>query len=164
VSGQSLPQFVQERIFTPLKLDMVMNPSASIPRKAVAYRYEQSSGFSKADAPYQQVGDAGVQTTPAQLVRWADNYRTGKVGGGNLTRAVLKDGADSRRGDGVHYGAGIAQLPDGSLWHNGIVGGFLTDLWISRDRKTSVAIACNRDQTDTAGMRETISDIWSPPR
>jgi CubicO group peptidase (beta-lactamase class C family) len=162
VSGKSLPQFVQERIFRPLTLDMVMDPTASIPRKAVSYRPGPSSGFTTADVPYQQVGDAGVQTTPAELVRWADNYRTGKVGGRDLTRAVLEDAADSRRGDGVHYGAGIAELPDGSLWHNGIVGGFLTDLWVSRDRRTSVAIACNRDQLDTAGMRETISDIWSP--
>ena len=93
----------------------------------------------EANVPYEQVGDAGIQTTPGELVRWADNYRTGKVGGAVLTHAVLKGAADSRIGDGVRYGAGIAQLPDGSLWHNGVLGGFLTDLWISRDRRDSVA-------------------------
>jgi CubicO group peptidase (beta-lactamase class C family) len=163
VSGESLPRFLRESIFRPLGLDMVMDPRAAIPSKALSYAHDPSSGFSRADAPYEQVGDAGVQTTPAELVRWADNYRSGKVGGDRLATAVLEDAADSRRGDGVRYGAGIAQLPDGSLWHDGRLGGFLTEFWISRDRTTSVAIACNRNQIDATGMRETISSIWTPP-
>jgi CubicO group peptidase (beta-lactamase class C family) len=107
VVGESLPRFVQERIFTPLSLDMVMEPHAPIRGKAVSYRHGPSSASSEANVPYEQVGDAGIQTTPGELVRWADNYRTGKVGGAVLTHAVLKGAADSRIGDGVH-GAGIA--------------------------------------------------------
>lgn len=163
VTGESLPRFLQERVFRPLGLDMVMAPQASIPGKAVPYRHDPPSGFSVTVVPYQQVGDAGIQTTPGELVRWADNYRTGKVGGAAFTHAVLRGAADTRLGDGVRYGAGIARLPDGSLWHNGVLAGFLTDLWVSKDRRISVAISCNRDGLDTAGMRDAISSIWSSP-
>jgi hypothetical protein len=56
-------------------------------------------------------GDAGIQTTPSELVRWADNYRTGQVGGDRLLADVLPEDGPS------DYGAGIFELDEGAVGH-----------------------------------------------
>jgi hypothetical protein len=101
--------------------------------------------------------------TPSQLVRWADNYRTGTVGGPSWLSANLAGAVDTQLGDGVRYGAGIFERPDGSLWHNGSFTGFMSEFWVSSDRSTSVAPSCNvdTDGIDLDGMTETLSLIWT---
>ena len=74
------------------------------------------------------VGDAGIQTSPGELVRWADNYRIGRVGGPALLGAILTDAAETTD-PGYRYGAGIITSPDGSLTHHGQLLGFETSFW-----------------------------------
>src|SRR5258708_5809023 len=92
VSGQSLPEYLSAQIFKPLDLAMVLDPTARIPNKALSYSKGDAGnqgGYQVADSPWEQIGDGGIQTTPTQLVRWADNYRTGKVDGPTLLDAQL---------------------------------------------------------------------------
>ena len=37
-------------------------------------------GFEIRDSMWEVLGPAGIQATPSDLVRWADNYRTGTMG------------------------------------------------------------------------------------
>jgi CubicO group peptidase (beta-lactamase class C family) len=161
-SGRTLPRFLQTRVFGPLQLAMVVSRRQEIPGKAVSYR-PTGSRFSVADSPWQQIGDGGVQTTPSQLVRWADNYRTGTVGGPSWLNANVAAAVDTQLGDGARYGAGMFELPDGSLWHNGSFAGFISQFWISSGRGTAVALTCNvnTDGIDLEGMTETLSLIWT---
>ena len=80
VSGQPLGQYVRKQIFEPLDLNMVVAPAAHVPGKAVSYR-GSSAQFEAVAYTWEQVGDGGIQTTPAELARWGDNYRTAEVGG-----------------------------------------------------------------------------------
>ena len=68
---------------------------------------------------------AGIETTPSERVRWADNYRTGAVGGSRLLADVVVDSGPAR------YGAGIFEDIDGTLGHSGGAPGHLTDFFIS---------------------------------
>ena len=160
VSGQPLPEFLNAEIFRPLELAMVMDPGAKIPGKAESYDRDDSGGFSVAESAWLQIGDGAVQTTPSQLVRWADNYRTGKVGGNELLDAQLAGAAETGSGSDDRYGAGIYLLPDGGLVHDGSWAGFVTAFHISEDRRTSVAVSCNAGDQDPEAIAEDIGHVW----
>jgi CubicO group peptidase (beta-lactamase class C family) len=162
VSGQPLPAFLNAEIFTPLDLDMVMDPGNAIPNKALSYEHDEGTGeYTVANAAWEQVGDGAIQTTPSQLVRWADNYRTGKVGGPSLLDAQTAGAAaGSGDGDGDRYGAGIFVLPDGSLDHDGSWGGFVSSFHVSADRHTAIAVTCNTEAQDPGGIAGDLEAIW----
>jgi len=109
VSGQSLGAFRRERIFDPLQLRMVAEAGQEIPGRARAYS-QPGSEFEEVDGHIYFLGPGGIWSTPADLVRWADNYRTGNVGGPALMRVLdgaQDTGLDSAPWTGARYGAGI---------------------------------------------------------
>lgn len=157
VTGQMLPDYLRQEVFDPLGLEMEMDPVGRIPGKAVSYQGAPS--FTVADSKWEQIGDGAIQTTPSQLVLWADNYRTGKLGGASVLKARLADAVLTP--DDSRYGAGIFELTDGSLSHGGQWGGFQTEFWISEDRSTAISITCNMGGIDIDGIRRSLADIWA---
>jgi CubicO group peptidase (beta-lactamase class C family) len=163
VSGQPLPDFLSTQIFQPLGLTMVLDPVGRIPAKALSYTKsgKRNQGeYQVADSPWEQVGDGGIQTTPTQLVRWGDNYRTGKVGGQTLLDAQLAGAVETEPGGGDRYGAGIIALANGTLDHDGAWAGFLTAFRVSSDRRSTLAISCNVDKQDPEAMADSLERIW----
>lgn len=159
VSAQPLPQFLSAKIFQPLRLAMVMDPVVQIPKKAVSY--EKGGGeYRVADSGWQQIGDGAIQTTPSQLVHWADNYRTGQVGGPKLLEAQLAGAVPTEPGGADRYGAGIYLMANGTLDHDGAWAGFVTAFRVSRDRRTSVAISCNTDKQDPEALADSLWQLW----
>jgi CubicO group peptidase (beta-lactamase class C family) len=159
VSGEPLPQFLTEQIFRPLGLAMVVDPTGQIPGKALSYEWD-SDDYYTSTTGWEQVGDGGIQTTPSQLVYWADNYRTGRVGGSTLLDAQLSGAVPTDSGRGDRYGAGIYLLPNGALFHDGEWGGYVSAFRISKDRLTSVAVSCNTDEQDPSALAESIAKLW----
>ncbi|CQD14554.1 lipoprotein [Mycobacterium lentiflavum] len=159
VAREPLPQFLAEQIFHPLGLAMVLDPTGPIPGKAVGYEAD-SDDYHATTTGWEQVGDGGIQTTPTQLVYWADNYRTGRVGGTALLDAQLKGAVPTDPGGGDRYGAGIFLLANGTLDHDGEWGGFVTAFRVSKDRTTSVAVSCNTDEQDPEALAGAIAKLW----
>ena len=160
-SGTALPELLQDRVFGPRGLDMVMQPGLQGPDVATGYWT-----INGAPAPlvvrWTQIGDGSIYTTPIQLVRWADNYRTGQLGGPELLDAATADavqtGTEPGRG---RYGAGIDITPDGALGHPGQWAGFVTFMTTSNDRHTTVAASCNnQDLTDWPTLAGRLQSIW----
>ena len=82
--------FIQERIFEPLDLKMTIGYETPIAGKAVSYIARQTSTALRSQTVrWDAFGSGGIQTTPTQLVVWADNYRSGRVGGPAVQRAQL---------------------------------------------------------------------------
>jgi CubicO group peptidase (beta-lactamase class C family) len=159
VSGEPLPAFLTAEIFKPLDLAMVMDPG-KVPDAAVSYE-KDTAGYSVSDSAWEQIGDGAVQTTPSQLVRWADNYRTGKVGGAKLLDAQLAGAVETEPDSGDRYGAGIYLLADGALDHDGSWAGYVTAFRVSADRRTSVAISCNAGDQDPVAMVDELMPLWT---
>ncbi|HXU96477.1 MAG TPA: serine hydrolase domain-containing protein [Jiangellaceae bacterium] len=158
VSGQPLPDLLSSRIFRPLDLNMVMDPEPANPQKALSYA-KDAEGFSPLDFHWEQVGDGAIHATPHELVRWADNYRTGAVGGDDLLTAQT---ADPVQAQGAYsYGAGIFVNQDGTLWHEGDWEGFLTAFRVSDDRRTAVAVSCNRNEGDAGPIATNLMSLWT---
>jgi CubicO group peptidase (beta-lactamase class C family) len=152
VVGRPVQDVVRERLFEPLALDMEFDPSGwdpgtTDPSSARGYLRNPATGeWEPAGVRWETNGDAGIQTTPSELVRWADNYRTGRVGGSRLL-------ADALPADRAAYGAGLYEHDDDSLGHGGEAPGYLTAFFVSADRRTAIAVTCNGD-------RGSQSSIW----
>ena len=160
VSGQPLPAFLTAQIFRPLDLAMTMDPKLA-PGSAVPYDYDDGTGeYTVAVSNWEQIGDGAIQTMPSQLVRWADNYRTGKVGGQALLNAQLAGAVGTGSDSGDRYGAGIYLLPDGGLTHDGSWSGSVTSFHISPDRRTAIAVSCNTGNQDPEAIAEGIGKLW----
>jgi len=108
-------------------------------------------------------GDGGIQTTPSQLVHWADNYRTGRVGGADLLNAQLSGAVPTEPGGADKYGAGIYLLANGMLDHDGAWSGFVTAFRVSKDRTTSLAISCNTDKQDPEALADSLAKVGMWP-
>ncbi|OBK43107.1 serine hydrolase [Mycobacterium sp. 1081908.1] len=159
VAHQPLPQFLADQIFRPLGLAMVLDPTGPVPDKAVAYE-RSGDGYRATSSGWEQVGDGGIQTTPSQLVGWADNYRTGRVGGPALLDAQLAGAVPTEPGGADRYGAGIYLMANGTLDHDGAWGGFVSAFRVSKDRNTSLAVACNTDRQDPETLADSLAKLW----
>ncbi|WP_442807210.1 serine hydrolase domain-containing protein [Streptomyces sp. NBC_01294] len=165
VTGKPFPAFLQQEFFTPLHLRMTLSPAVDVPGKAKSYD-EKDGSFTPNSSPWKQYGDGSVQTTPGEFVRWADNYRTGRIGGTELLTGVTEGAVsvgDVLRPRGIEagrYGAGILLLPDESLVHRGDWEGFHSTFKVSPDRTTAVTVACNVDSPDHFRAADQLLDIW----
>jgi CubicO group peptidase (beta-lactamase class C family) len=152
VTGKPIEDVVTERIFEPLGLDMRFDPAgwspdSTDPSSARGYvRNLPEERWDPGGTRWETNGDAGIQTTPSELVRWGDNYRTGEVGGAELLDAVLADAGTAG------YGAGVFELEDGGLGHQGGAPGYLSDFFVSADRRVTVAVSCNADSAMSSDL------------
>jgi hypothetical protein len=97
-------------------------------------------------------------------VRWADNYRTGHLGGSQLVDAQLRGTTPTGPG-GDRYAAGIIVTPDGALTHTGDWAGFLTTFHVAADRRIAVAVSCNhvdnRPPSDIEEITDQLQAEWA---
>jgi hypothetical protein len=102
------------------------------------------------------------------LVRWADNYRTGDLGGRRLLDAQLANPAPDRTqatdelgvGTRSAYGAGITINGNGTLQHGGAWAGFVTAFEVSADRHTALAMACNATNINASALLVGLRTVW----
>lgn len=160
VAGAPLADVLADRIFRPLDLGMIMEPTGPVTGKARSYRTAASgSGYEVADWHWDAAGAAGIQSRLADLVAWGDNYRTGNVGGRQLLDLQLAGAVDTGEGEGTQYGAGIF-IEEGALFHLGEYGGFHALLGISADREQAIAVACNLSEIDVNATAVEIAELW----
>jgi CubicO group peptidase (beta-lactamase class C family) len=163
VSGQSLGTFLREQIFDPLQLHMVASPGQEIPGRARSYT-QPGSAFENVEGHIYALGPGGIWSTSADLVKWADNYRTGSVGGPALLTRVLDGsqdtGIESSPYPGARYGAGIFILPDNRLVHGGNFEGFQSSFIVSPDRQSAAAVLCNRFESTPDILTEVLASVW----
>ena len=103
------------------------------------------------------------------MARWADNYRTGRVGGPPLLAAVTAGAVpQSNQPDALRYGAGIDVFPNGGLGHRGYWSGVNSAMAASADRHTTLAVSCNSEDPRHlgGGRRATprnMAELTTPP-
>ncbi|MEQ1736385.1 MAG: serine hydrolase [Rhodoglobus sp.] len=155
VSGQTLPDFLAARIFTPLGLDMVVAPTLHAPDVARSY----GDSLELQESGWTAYGHTGIITTASELARWGDQYRAGP---GDVVQDDFATGAVDE-GAGELYAAGIDIEVDGDLNHTGRWGGYVSDFTGSEDRDTTIAVVCNGHLSDRFGIADALWAIWDPP-
>jgi CubicO group peptidase (beta-lactamase class C family) len=163
VSGQSLADFAEERLFAPMGSSLVIDPLAEYPTIAARYR-DIIPSSTELSVGWDVVGDGAIVATPSALASWFDVIRTGLPGYQTIGDDMQVDSVEIPDGGGGAYGAGVFLTPDGAVWHGGGWEGHISYLSMSPDHGTTVAVACNAEaanaQLATIGLG--LQEIWFP--
>ncbi len=152
VSGQKLPAFLADRVFAPLGLDMIVAPTARAPDIALSYDDDDNLQ----EPAWSNYGHSGIITTPSELARWGDQYRTGDIVQDDFAAGAVDEGK------GELYGAGIDIEVDGDLNHTGRFGGYISDFTVSADRATVITVVCNGHLANRFPLADALWEIWDP--
>lgn len=147
VSGQSLRDFAQARIFGPLGMTQTRfsdRPREIVPRRAIGYE-PTPSGYLNYQSNFEQVGDGSVLTTVRDLARWQGNFDQPKVGSPRVMELMTTPGRLAS-GAPTPYGMGVfvddyRGLP--WLHHDGEWVGYRAALSRFPTEHLSVAVTCN---------------------
>lgn len=148
VSGQSLREFAEQRIFKPLGMrDTHFHDDPTMIVRNRAYSYETAPDGHARDAllNYATVGSTGLLTTSRDLVLWLDNFRTARVGGRAVVEKMQQTGV-LNDGSSIDYAYGITVgdfLGRKVLWHGGLDAGFRSIVVWFPESETGLVLLSN---------------------
>jgi hypothetical protein len=146
VSGQSLREFMQKRLFEPLGMkstELRDDYRRLVPRRAVGYQEDGGGQFVLGEMKSVH-GPGNVISTPEDLLLWNESIDTGRLG--SFVTAELHREAKTNDGQPVGYARGIGVGADKGVKqfnHSGGSGGFSSMLLRYPDQRLSVAVTCN---------------------
>ncbi len=168
-SGKSIREFSQENIFKPLGMNSTQIfdwHGLVIAHRATAYSYDDDrKSFAVEMSNFEQAGDGSVQTSIEDLLRWDENFYTGKVGGADLLRRMqivgrLNNGQEHGYADGLFL-ATYRGLP--VVRHGGAWAGYRAELLRFPRQHTSVAVLCNVAQSNPSALADRVADVVLAP-
>jgi len=173
VSGKSFGQFLQERIFAPLKMKDTLayeKGKNEVPHRA--YGHTKSNGVWREtdQSPTSAVlGDGGIYSSLDDLARWDQALRDHTL----LSEAemqpaftpVLPTSGPAKIPDGpaVSYGFGWFLDPyqgHGRMWHDGETIGFRTTIQRFPDDKMTIIVLANRTDINPEALALKVADLY----
>ena len=164
VTGRSLREVAQERIFTPLGMthtEYLGSYDDLIPHRAIAYAPRPDKRLRVDVSRWAQLGDGAIFTTVEDLLRWDENFYTARVGGAGMlealhTRGVLTDGDTLAYALGLIHGThrGLRTVSHGGSW-----GGYRAELLRFPDQHFSVATLCNLATSDPSTLSMRVAEV-----
>lgn len=148
VSGHSLCDYAQARIFEPLGMSHTHfhdDPTMLVANRAASYETGPDGRIRAALLNYATVGSTGLLTTSRDLALWLDNFRTARVGGRSLIQKMQQPGTldDGSRID-YAFGITVAELAGRKvLWHGGLDAGFRAIVAWFPDSETGMVLLSN---------------------
>ena len=171
-AGTSFGAFVNANIFVPLGMTSshVHDDDARLV-KGRAYGYSGAVDTLRLDASVaERVGAGGVFSTVRDLIKWDENFYTGKVGGRALIDRVqavgtLSDGKPLSYAWGLQIGRYRGQP---IVEHGGSLVGYRAHLIRFPESHFSVAVLCNLASTNPGNLARRVADIvigsaWTEP-
>lgn len=170
VSGMSFAAFAHERFFAPLGMsDSHVHDDRNrvVARRATSYQPLDNERFGQHTSGYEQTGDGAIMTNVRDLLKWADNFRTGKVGGPEFLTAMGARGALDD-GSSLAYGMGLMHAtwhsPSGAVAvvsHGGAWVGYRADLLRIPDHEGhgyAIAVLMNRGDGNPSAIAHAIGE------
>jgi CubicO group peptidase (beta-lactamase class C family) len=159
VSGRTLRQFADERIFKPLGMThtrFVDDHTEVVPNRAIGYSSDDDGTYHRDISNWEQTGDGGLYTSVEDLAKWDANFRDAKVGGPTLIvelqrRGVLNDGDTLDYAEGLYYDD-VHGLT--TIGHSGADGGYRSDMERIPSEHISVAVLSNNSDCDHRLVRK----------
>jgi CubicO group peptidase (beta-lactamase class C family) len=148
VTGQTLRQFAQARIFGPLGMAGTHfhdDHTMIVPHRATGYAPHAGGGFEIDMSNFEQLGDGSVMTTVEDLFKWDQNFYDPRVGGPQAINLMIMPGTLDN-GKPISYGMGLViDRYRGLRWihHSGEWVGYRAALSRFPDQHFSTLITCN---------------------
>jgi CubicO group peptidase (beta-lactamase class C family) len=164
VSGRSLRDFADERIFRPLGMSSTQfrdDHRRLVRRRAAGYD-RTSAGFEQSEPAFDVVGDGGLFSTVEDLARWDANFYEPKVGDRATLARLLQRGVLAS-GDTIFYAAGVGHgtyRGAQTLSHPGAYAGYRAELMRFPTYGLSVAVLCNRGDANPTLLAEQVADVY----
>lgn len=165
VSGMSLAEFSQQRIFTPLGMRntrFVDDYQRLIPGRAASYAPNAQGGWDYVALSYSNNGATSLSTTVDDLGLWDRNFYDGEVGGRKLLDAMQTVG-ELTGGRKIGYASGLVRGKYRGLdtvEHGGGDAGYRSDLLRVPSERFSVIVLSNAGNFDAGGMSRKIAAIF----
>jgi len=177
ISGKPFGEFLQERIFRPLK--MIDTLAYERGKNTVSHR---AYGFTKKDNAWREtdqsptsatLGDGGIYASLDDLEKWDHALREHTL----LSAAEMAPALTP-----VRFNDGPAKFPDGTdvsygfgwflydykghkrMWHNGETVGFKTTIQRFPEDKLTVIVLANRTDIDPEQMALKVADLYLEKR
>jgi CubicO group peptidase (beta-lactamase class C family) len=167
VTGRSLRAVAQERIFAPLGMTQTTyldDHALVVPGRATGYTSRPEGGFATEMSDWEQVGDGGVQSSVAEMARWAALF-DGDGAGAPLPAAWLRDTLETpgRLADGtvLGYGLGLGFETYRTLRvveHGGAWAGYRAMLMRIPQWRAATIVLCNTADADTHSLAYVLAD------
>jgi CubicO group peptidase (beta-lactamase class C family) len=166
VSGKTLRDFAAENIFQPLDMTHTQyrdSHTALIPNRAMAYDpIDKGKGYTLNVSYFEQAGDGAVHTTVGDLLKWDENFYSGRVGGKPLLDEIQERG-HLNSGKQLDYAKGLflatrRGLPNVS--HGGAWGGYRAELLRFPEQHFSVVCLCNRSDGRPSKRAARVADLY----
>jgi len=147
VTGKSLREYADERIFQPLGMTHTLfrDESTEIVENRAVGHIRVGNGFGRFVTNREDIGAAGLLTTLADLARWDRNFYENALGNGSLTSELVERGV-LNDGERLHYALGLVVGDFEGLTtvtHGGAGGGFRTMVLRFPELRFTVACLCN---------------------
>lgn len=163
VSGKSLRDFAEERIFRPLGMTNThFHDDYTMVVKGRAAAYARGGGTWRVSLPnYDTYGATSLFTTVGDLLKWEANFAKPLVG----TERILADMVTSgtlTNGDSTAYGFGIATEPYRGIrliGHSGGDAGYRTYAGRVADQGLDITVLCNASTANPSALVRGVIDV-----
>jgi CubicO group peptidase (beta-lactamase class C family) len=164
VSGKTLSEFAEERIFAPLSMRHSRfhgDHRRIVPRRATGYDEGENGDFVIDMSDYEQTGDGAVYTTIEDLFLWDQNFYQPKVGTAEMLERMQTKGKLSN-GEPIDYGLGLTMREIRGLKtvsHGGSWAGYRAQLLRFPEERLSVACLCNLGATNPSELARKVAEV-----
>jgi CubicO group peptidase (beta-lactamase class C family) len=166
VSRQTLREFATENIFEPLDMKQTVfrnEHTQLVANRALAYDPKDGSPEFKLNVSYfEQTGDGAVHTSVEDILKWDENFYSGKVGGAAFLNEFqepgkLNSGKTLEYAKGLFVGTyrGLRFVDHGGSW-----GGYRAQLLRFPEQHFSVACLCNLGNANPEKRSHRVADIF----
>jgi CubicO group peptidase (beta-lactamase class C family) len=160
--------FAAANVFTPLGMTSThYHVDAKRLVHGRAMGYGGRDGQWTLDTPInERAGAGGLYTTVEDLLKWDENFYTGRVGGVDVlkqiqTRGTLNGGTALTYAWGLEIGA-YRGLP--TVEHGGALGGYRADIIRFPEQHTSVAVLCNLGSAVPSSLARRVAETMLSSR
>jgi len=165
ITGRSLREFCEERLFKPLGMKHTHfhdDHTFVVPGRAYSYSATPDGGFKNAVLSYANVGATSLFTTVEDLALWDREFYEGRVVGMDVIEQMHEEGILTS-GKPTGYALGLSLKTYRGLKvveHSGGDAGFRSHLVRCPEQCLSVALLCNLGNMSPSTLTYRVADLY----
>ena len=165
VSGKSLREFADERIFQPLGMTRTHfhdDYTMLVKGRTSAYAPRAGGQWRVSIPNFDTYGATSLYTTVGDLLKWQENFRNPVVGDTALLRQ-MQTSAVLANGDSTGYGLGVGISGERGrilVGHSGADAGYRAYTGRYPEHAFAIAVLCNAATSNPAALADSVSKLY----